>query len=365
MAFKSIAVTLYHRQPVQLIVPENKLRTTLNQTAKTNTDDNSRNHNNNQPQTMSWIQISITTENTYTEMAEDCLFSQGAQTVTLSDAADQPILEPKPGQTPVWNQAVVTGLFPASTHTETVQGAITRCMQTGFNALSISADARPAIQISHEILEDQNWTRAWMDHYQPMQFGQRLWVCPWHMEPPEPDAINLRLDPGLAFGTGTHPTTALCLRWLDSNINEQKTMLDYGCGSGILAIAARLLGLPAADCVDIDPQALQATRDNAKANQVSEQTETFLADDYLQQHANRQYDLVAANILSGPLAELAPQLASHCRSGGDIILSGILQQQAEHVRAVYSDYFKMDQPVFDEDWVLLHGIRLTYTNQHR
>ncbi len=303
---------------------------------------------------MSWIQISITTSKAATDIAEECMFAQGAQTVTLSDAADQPILEPEPGQTPVWNQAVVTGLFTAETNTTITQEAITDCLEKTLRAASINCD----FTITHDILEDQNWTRAWMDHYQPMQFGQRLWVCPWHLEPPEKNAVNLRLDPGLAFGTGTHPTTALCLRWLDANIDGQQSMLDFGCGSGILAIAARLLGLPLADCVDIDPQALQATQDNARANKVEHNTNIFLPDDYHKQHASTQYDLVIANILSGPLAQLAPQLAGHCIPGGDIVLSGILQQQAESVKAVYCDYFDMDDIVIDGDWVLLHGQRL-------
>jgi len=306
---------------------------------------------------MSWIQISITTTKTNTETAEDCLFAQGALTVTLSDAADQPILEPEPGQTPIWNDAIVTGLFPAEIETKLIQTALESCLLNKVN----SDENAPAVTITHEILEDQNWTRAWMEHYQPMQFGERLWVCPWHLDPPDESAVNLRLDPGLAFGTGTHPTTALCLRWLgdniSNNINEHRTLLDFGCGSGILAIAARLLGLPQTDCVDIDPQALLATQDNASANHVSENTDVFLPDDYNKQHSDTQYDIVAANILSGPLAELAPQLAHHCKTGGNIILSGILQQQAETVRDVYSRYFDMDEAVIDEDWVLLHGIR--------
>lgn len=306
---------------------------------------------------MSWIQISITTTKANTEAAEDCLFAQAALTVTLSDAADQPILEPEPGQTPIWNDAIVTGLFPADIDIKVIETALKRCM---LNTTSTDEDS-PALTIRHEILEDQNWTRAWMEHYQPMQFGERLWVCPWHLDPPDETAVNLRLDPGLAFGTGTHPTTALCLRWLGdnipNNINEHQTLLDFGCGSGILAIAARLLGLPHTDCVDIDPQALLATQDNARANHVSENTNVFLPDDYHKQHSNTQYDIVVANILSGPLAELAPQLAQHCKTGGDIILSGILQQQADTVRDVYSHYFDMDAAIIDEDWVLLHGVR--------
>ena len=197
-----------------------------------------------------------------------------------------------------------------------------------------------------------------MDHYQPMQFGERLWVCPWHLDPPDPDAVNLRLDPGLAFGTGTHPTTSLCLSWLDQHVHQQKTLLDFGCGSGILAIAALLLGLQQADGVDIDPQALEASLANAKANHVDDQLQLFTAKQQDKQAA-RQYEIVVANILSGPLVELAPTLARHTEPDGDIILSGILREQAKDVLNAYQTFFKMDAPVFQDDWVLLHGCRLS------
>jgi ribosomal protein L11 methyltransferase len=298
---------------------------------------------------MSWLQISINTTKNHAEVAEDCLFSAGAQTVTLTDAADQPILEPGPDETPVWNNVIITGLFALEENQQALLDIIEQCL-TGVD---FTCDT--------QILEDQNWTRAWMEHFHAMQFGQRLWVCPLHMEPPEPDAINLRLDPGLAFGTGTHPTTSLCLRWLDQNIvdshNKQDTLLDYGCGSGILAIAACMLGIDHADGVDIDPQALTATHDNAETNQVRDKIETFLPDDYQKQHADTQYDIVVANILSGPLAELASMLAGHTKAGGDIVLSGILREQAGHLIETYSQFFKMDEPVFEEDWVLLHGVK--------
>jgi len=295
---------------------------------------------------MTWIQISIHTDKTSIEATENCLFAQGAQTVTLCDGADQPILEPEPGQTPVWDQAVVTGLFSADIDITATKNAIRQCLQNTI-----------CFEIKHEPLEDRNWTRAWMDNYQPMQFGRRLWVCPWHLEPPDKQAVNLRLDPGLAFGTGTHPTTALCLRWLDANISDQQTLLDFGCGSGILAIAARLLGVARVDGVDIDPQALQASQSNAHNNGVEAGLRVFLPEAYNQHHATTQYDIVMANILSGPLTQLAPQLADHCRQHGDIVLSGLLKEQAETVQQVYSDYFIMDAPTLENDWILLHGIR--------
>jgi len=300
---------------------------------------------------MSWLQISINTTKANAELAEDCLFSAGAQTVTLTDAADQPILEPGLDETPVWNAVTITGLFDSNSEQQQLLDIIKQNLgETNYTCQT-------------EILQDQNWTRAWMDHYQAMQFGERLWVCPLHIEPPDPEATNLRLDPGLAFGTGTHPTTALCLRWLDQNVHakekSQQTLLDYGCGSGILAIAACMLGISHADGVDIDPQALIATLNNAETNQVKDKISTYLPGDFQKHYAGSppQYDIVAANILSGPLAELAPTLASHTKPGGDIVLSGILKEQAETVRNTYSEYFAMDEPLFEEDWVLLHGIK--------
>jgi len=294
---------------------------------------------------MSWLQVAISTTKNNSEAAEDCLFSLGAQTVTLTDAADQPILEPAPDETPVWNSVIITGLFSIDNNLQALLDKIDLCLSN----INYSCNS--------EILEDQNWTRAWMKHFYAMPFGERLWVCPLHIEPPEPDAINLRLDPGLAFGTGTHPTTSLCLRWLDQNVNGQNTLLDYGCGSGILAIAAIMLGANQADGVDIDPQALTATHDNAKTNNVNNKIKTFLPDDYLKQHSDTQYDIVVANILSGPLAELAPALTQHTKTGGDVVLSGILKEQAETVLEAYREFFIMDEPVFEEDWVLLHGVK--------
>lgn len=294
---------------------------------------------------MSWLQIAINTTKNHVEQVEDGLLANGAHTVTLTDAADQPILEPGVDETPIWNAVVITGLF---TH-EDNENALLESLKQQLSNIDYTA--------STEILEDQNWTRAWMDHFHPMQFGERLWVCPLHIEPPEPQAINLRLDPGLAFGTGTHQTTSLCLRWLDKNISGGENILDFGCGSGILAIAACLLGAAHADGVDIDPQALLATHNNAVVNQVNEKIDSYLPEDYDKQHANTVYDIVVANILSGPLAELAPTLAHHTKAQGHIVLSGILREQADNVLQTYREFFNMDEPMFDEDWVMLHGVK--------
>lgn len=296
---------------------------------------------------MPWLQISVHTTQNHAEQAEAVLLQNGACSITLNDAADEPILEPAPGETPIWQNIIATGMFDNTEDQPRLLANIKAALQP--------SDYR----ITSELLEDQNWSRSWMDNYHAMQFGERLWVCPWHIDPPEPDATNLRLDPGLAFGTGTHPTTSLCLSWLDQHIQQQQSLLDFGCGSGILAIAALLLGLQHADGVDIDPQALEASLANAEANQVEDRLHLYSATQFSAEHSQQQYDIVVANILSGPLVELAPMLARHARAGGDIVLSGILAEQADGVINAYAPFFTMDAPLFEEDWVLLHGCRLS------
>ena len=295
---------------------------------------------------MKWLQIAINTTKDQAEFVEQQLFAAGAQTATLTDAADQPILEPGVDETPIWNQVVITGLFSDQDNEKELTDMLQKNLSDIDHSLKI------------EYLEERNWTRAWMEHYHAMQFGRRLWICPLHLDPPDADAINLRLDPGLAFGNGTHPTTSLCLRWLDANIAGKEQLLDFGCGSGILAIAACMLGAEHADGVDIDPQALIATDSNAEINHVEKQINCYLPDDYTATHERTTYDIVMANILSGPLAELAPTLAEHTRTGGHIVLSGILREQAVTVTEAYRPFFTMDQPVYEEDWVMLHGVKI-------
>jgi len=296
---------------------------------------------------MPWIQVSVAATDNNFHLVEETLLSLGAQSITFKDAADNPILEPGPGETPLWKDAIITGLFDDSHIVEILRKQIRQHLDNDKLDVEISS------------LPDQDWTRAWMDAFKPMLFGKHLWVCPKHIEPPDPQAVNLRLDPGLAFGTGTHPTTSLCLRWLDAHVCAEsgyRNVLDYGCGSGILAIAAIMLGAKAADCVDIDDQALQATRDNAEVNQVLHQISTYQPPDL---EANGEYELVLANILSGPLTELAPMLAKHCRPGSDLVLSGILSDQAESVSLAYAEFFNMSTTETLDDWVLLHGKRKT------
>jgi ribosomal protein L11 methyltransferase len=304
-----------------------------------------RNALNNQANPMSWLQVSVIANTDNYQQVEDTLLALGAQSITYKDAADNPILEPQPGETPLWRDAIITGLFDRKMEPAALNQAIRQQLQAG----------KLDIQISE--LPEQDWTRAWMDSFKPMRFGKRLRICPKHIDPPEPDAVNLRLDPGLAFGTGTHPTTALCLRWLDAHISEHsghQDVLDYGCGSGVLAIAALLLGAEHAHCVDIDEQALQATCDNAETNQLYPQVTTCFPEQLV---TKKPFDLVLANILSGPLTALASTLASHCHPGSDLVLSGILTSQADAIRERYAEMFDMTTTETLDDWALLHGKR--------
>lgn len=290
---------------------------------------------------MPWQQLQFPLEDHDHEAVEDALMEAGALSVTLTDAADDPILEPGPGETPLWEHTVLTALFEADADPL----AALRAVQTarGWQQL-------PEHRI--EALEDQDWTRAWMKDFQPMRFGQRLWVVPSGFEPPEPNAVNLYLDPGLAFGTGTHPTTALCLEWLDRQALSGKAVIDYGCGSGILAIAALKLGAATVLGVDNDPQALQASQDNAERNAVAERLQTQLPGGEI-----APAPVLVANILAGPLVELAPTLAGLTEPGGRIALSGILAEQEAMIRDAYAPYFDLASTERQDDWLLIHGRR--------
>ncbi len=289
---------------------------------------------------MPWLQLKIETTKDQAPVLEELLETLGAAAVLMEDSADQPLLEPPPGATPLWDATTVVGVFTVDSEMDAVVEFLEA--QTGA--------ALPKHRI--EVLEDKDWERAWMDHYHPMRFGERLWVVPSWTPPPEPAAINLLLDPGLAFGTGTHPTTALCMEWLDSLDLQGKTVIDYGCGSGILAVAALLLGAKEAYGVDNDPQALTATVENAKRNGVSERLHVFMPEDM----PAIQADAIVANILAGPLAMLAPTLAQHAVAGADIALSGIIQPQVDELRQVYGEWFVMDGlAIKEEDWCRLSG----------
>jgi len=290
---------------------------------------------------MSWLQLQLVTDRDQSEALEEALLTAGACSVTLQDNADQPLFEPPPGATPLWDDIRLMGLFTAD-----------RAPQDIIDAVQAALGAQlPTHRI--EILEDKDWIREWMDSYQPMRFGTRLWICPSWRTPPEPDAVNLMLDPGLAFGTGTHPTTSLCLQWLDGLDLDGKTVIDFGCGSGILGIAALLLGAKKVIAIDNDPQALLATRDNAQRNGLHEnQIQALLPE---QVAADIVADVVIANILAAPLISLAPQLTAHLHSGGDIALSGILAEQADGVRIAYEPAVSWHTQLQQEDWIRLAG----------
>jgi ribosomal protein L11 methyltransferase len=292
---------------------------------------------------MPWLQLKIETNKEQAPQIEEILESMGAAAVLMEDSADQPLLEPPPGATPLWDATRVVGVFTVDSEMDAI---------IEYLAAALGGTLPPH---RVEVLEDKDWERAWMDNYHPMRFGDRLWVVPSWTPPPEPDAINLLLDPGLAFGTGTHPTTALCMEWLDGLDLKGKTVIDYGCGSGILAVAALLLGASEAICVDIDPQALTATRENARRNGVGERVHVFAPDDMPATGA----DVIVANILAGPLGALAPTLARLCLPGGVIALSGIIQPQVPELKAIYGEWFDMDGlAIKEEDWCRLSGRRL-------
>ena len=287
---------------------------------------------------MPWLQLRLSATSENTETLSELLTEAGALAVTLRDAGDTPLLEPGPGETPVWPETIVIGLFEADSNMD-------RVIQ------SLSQSTGTKLQYQLEPLEDKDWERAWMDNYHPMSFGQRLWICPSWSTPPQPEAINLMLDPGLAFGTGTHPTTSLCLEWLDQHDITGLDVIDYGCGSGILAIAAALLGARHVWAIDHDPQALIATQTNAKQNRVQEKITVGRPDEL----PDLQSNLVLANILAGPLMSLAPVIAEHTKSGGQLVLSGLLEKQALEVSTHYQPWFKMSAPRKKDDWVLLEG----------
>lgn len=293
---------------------------------------------------MTWQQLTCHTTAEHQEAISELLENHGAASVTLQDAADQPVLEPLPGETPLWDQLIITGLYPLG---DDLTGLLLM--------LELQKASWNISNVKVEPLEDRPWVREWMDNFHPMQFGQRLWIYPSWTEVPDNADIKILLDPGLAFGTGTHPTTALCLEWLDGEDLQGKTVLDYGCGSGILAIAAAKLGAKHVMATDIDPQALQATQDNAHRNAIPEGTITTLLPEEL---PAGHYDVVIANILAGPLVTLAPTILGHVKPGGRLALSGILQEQAAMVETAYAAQLQTHTISTQEDW-----IRLSATTQ--
>ena len=292
---------------------------------------------------MPWIQIKINSTGENAEPLSDALIDVGAVSVTFQDTHDNPVYEPLPGETRLWGDTDVIGLFDAETEMDDVVAELSQHPLLGSN-------------FHHKIeqIEDKDWEREWMDNFHPMRFGERLWICPSWRDVPDPNAVNVMLDPGLAFGTGTHPTTSLCLTWLDGLDLQGKTVIDFGCGSGILAIAALKLGAAQAIGIDIDPQAIQASRDNAERNGVSDRLSLYLPH---QQPENLQADVVVANILAGPLRELAPLISVLPKAGGHLGLSGVLASQAEGVCEAYVERFTPDPVAEKEEWCRITGVR--------
>ncbi len=286
---------------------------------------------------MPFIQLTLLIGKADPAPFEDALLAAGAASITLEDAGDDPVLEPAPGSTPLWPRVRVKALFDSAANPEALRASF------------------PEATFEH--IADRAWEREWLKDFRPMRFGRRLWVCPGGQRPQLDEAVDapclIELDPGLAFGTGTHPTTALCLEWLDNASLPGKFVVDYGCGSGVLAIAALKLGAAAALAVDIDPQALIATRENAARNQVAERLTVIGAGEA----STRLADILLANILAEPLLELAPSFAERVAPGGCVVLSGILRSQAGPVATRYAAWFDMRPATPRDDWALLYGVR--------
>jgi ribosomal protein L11 methyltransferase len=289
----------------------------------------------------SFIELSFELRGLDAQVAEDACFEHGATSVTFTDVRDDPVLEPAPGEFRLWPSTRLQALFAGDTDDAATVAALAA-------TLGIEAE-----RFTVRRIEDRVWEREWLKDFHAMRFGKRLWVAPHHEPVNEPGAVVVRLDPGLAFGTGTHPTTALCLEWLEANLPLGASVIDYGCGSGILAIAAAKLGARHASCYDIDPQALIATRDNATANEIGSRVQVYESADDLP----RPVDFLVANILSGPLCELAPSFAALVRPGGSLLLAGLMEHQVAEVTQAHSAWFDMRPFGKRDDWVGLSGRR--------
>ena len=297
---------------------------------------------------MPFLELSLTARLEQQPRVEEALEDLGALSITLRDADaetpdEQAIFEPAVGELPLWPTITLNALFDEHTDKRGLAAALGELLPW----------LEPG-QLDFRTVEDQDWERVWMDQYQPMAFGKRLWIYPWNIEPPtDDDRVVVRLDPGLAFGSGTHPTTALCLEWLDSLALAGQSVIDYGCGSGILAIAALKLGAAHAVGVDNDPQALLASRDNAERNGVSSRLDVHLPGDEPKAAA----DVFVANILAGPLGELAPVFAAATKPGAPFAISGILDGQQDELLARYAEWFDALRADVRDGWVRISGTR--------
>ena len=290
---------------------------------------------------MPWLQIRFQTEQSLVEPLLNALDATGALSVTVRAADDEWRLQAEVEETALWQRNEITAMYPEHTDVAHVLSHLRAELQT----------EPPPARV--DLLADADWAAAWKAHYRPLAVGRNLWICPSWLTPPAPQAINILLDPGMAFGTGDHPTTALCLEWLAEQALSGLRVIDYGCGSGILAIAALKLGAAQAIGVDIDPQALTVSRENAANNGVDARLSLYAPETL---PAATQADVVIANILARPLIELAPRLRSLVADGGTLVLTGLLPEQADDVRAAYEPEFRFDQRRRHE-WVMQIGVR--------
>lgn len=288
---------------------------------------------------MPWIQIKLGTTDKKAKKISNMLAGFGAVSVTYMDTVDNPVYEPLPGETKLWTNTTVIGLFDAQIDPK----PITDFFFSHFG---------DKLTYKVEQLEDKDWVREWMDQFHPLQCGKRLWICPSWCEIPDQNAVNVMLDPGLAFGTGTHPTTSMCLSWLDSLDLNNKSVVDFGCGSGILAVSALKLGADHVVGIDIDPQAIEASTANAERNNVLDKLSLYLPEN---QPKEISADVLVANILAGPLRELAPLLASMVKPNGIFAISGIIESQCAELKEIYSQWFELDEPCFKEEWCRISG----------
>jgi ribosomal protein L11 methyltransferase len=287
-----------------------------------------------------WLQIELRVPAAAIEAVDAELQQLGALSISLSDPGGEPILEPAPGTTPLWSQALVAALLPATSPESEVRARLGRVLGTLTPAMTFSR------------IEERDWVREFRENLAPMRFGERLWICPEGVECPEPGRPWITLEPGMAFGSGSHPTTAMCLHWLAGLQLAERSVLDWGCGSGILALAAVVLGANSAMALDIDAQALQATFDNARRNHCAGALQVSHPDGL---PGDARFDVVVANILAGSLVELAPRLARHCRAGARVALSGILATQAQQVIDGCKPWLALSLAMQRDDWILLTG----------
>ncbi|MHA5057290.1 50S ribosomal protein L11 methyltransferase [Acinetobacter schindleri] len=297
---------------------------------------------------MKWLQIHITVDQAQVDFTETLLSSLGAVSVTLDDAENQDLLEPLPGETPLWNKVIVTGIYAQEEGEEIDVDALETFIRAQM----------PEAPIRHEFREDQAWERTWMDAYEPIQISDKFWIVPEWMEPPEANAVNIKLDPGLAFGTGNHASTFLCLQWLGKTDLKDKIVIDYGCGSGILAVAALLLGAKKAYATDIDPQAVLATQQNAELNGVLDRLYVGLPEEFNEELGAIKADVFVANILAGPLMMLEPHFAELVKAEGEFALAGVIEEQVTDVTSIYSNHFDiLEVAKRDEYWCRISGKR--------